>query len=171
MHDIIKSTNGTYNSMWGVKAWFMKKKAYVSTITDCNPLKPQNCPRKNPKCVKYTVTDANFSNWRYQQWSLLAMGKLNLGVTHYACVDTKSAREMMKWMGRKDFWKHMGWKYKAHYVLSRKASGKRKGGKRSGMKGMRKGKGGKKMRAMLRGSATHLGASILTAATIAMGLY
>lgn len=58
MYDWTKKNNGKWN-VFGMKIGYAFKKAKVTRMRDCDPLKPGKCPKDLPVCVKYTVLDAN----------------------------------------------------------------------------------------------------------------
>jgi len=59
--DWMKKTNGQWNK-WGFKAGYGFPKTKVNRMSQCDPLKPHKCPKDLDTCIKYTVTDADFSN-------------------------------------------------------------------------------------------------------------
>lgn len=151
--DYANRTNNKQNS-WGMTVQYNFLNTNVKKWCFCDPLKPQNCPDVHPICVKYTVTDADFSNKMYQNYALLFMGMLHPGMTSYMCVDNAHFKEAMMWQSspqkQEEMYGMMGWKFEAKRIRPR-------GGKRWGdddedsddddMKGMMK-KGMKKMKAM-----------------------
>lgn len=53
-------------SRWGQKVEYGFPKTKVNIHSDCDPLNPDKCPKKNPVCVSNTILDADFENYLYQ---------------------------------------------------------------------------------------------------------
>lgn len=113
--------NGKWDKNFGIKVRYSDRKAVINRMSQCDPRMPNRCPRANPICVRYKVTDANFSNWRYKEYMKLSKGGLALGKTNFWCMTKRAVNKAMQ-MQRKsgEFYKWFGWRYRISRVRMQK---------------------------------------------------